>query len=128
MSQQSCQSCIIITDPALYKGRFTERNRETIFPNFHKYTVLWMRESQTKCIWADGFRDDLGNVRAAVSWKAVDEWMGLKYRLRKNKEVFDSELFGILQATMMIRDEAAVMIIEGIQKALIFTDSQAALD
>jgi hypothetical protein len=34
MSQQSCQSCIIIIDSALYKGRFTDRNRGTIFPNY----------------------------------------------------------------------------------------------
>jgi hypothetical protein len=32
-----------------------------------------------------------------------------------------------MQATVMIRDEAAVMITEGIQYILIFTDSQAAL-
>jgi hypothetical protein len=37
MSQQSYQSCII--DSALYKGRFTDRNRGGIFPNyiFHSY-------------------------------------------------------------------------------------------
>jgi hypothetical protein len=34
LSQQSCQSCIIIIDSALYKGRFTDRNRRTIFPNY----------------------------------------------------------------------------------------------
>jgi hypothetical protein len=34
MSQQSCQSCIIIIDSTLYKARFTDRNRGTIFPNY----------------------------------------------------------------------------------------------
>jgi hypothetical protein len=54
--------------------------------------------------------------------------MGLKCRLGRNKEVFDAELFATLQATILIRDEGAVMIGEGIQKTSIFTDSQAALN
>jgi hypothetical protein len=29
MSQQSCQSCIITIDPTLYKGQFTDRNRQS---------------------------------------------------------------------------------------------------
>jgi ribonuclease HI len=91
-------------------------------------TALSMSESRTKCIWTDGSRDDLGNVGAAVAWKDVDEWTGLKYRLGTNKEIFDAELFAILRATVMIRDKAVGMIVEGIQKAVIFTDSQAALN
>jgi hypothetical protein len=45
-----------------------------------------------------------------------------------NKEVFDAELFAILQATVLIRDEGTIMIGERIQKISIFTDSQAALN
>jgi hypothetical protein len=40
MSQQSCQSpCIITIDPALYKGQFTDRNRQTNFPNYGFHTI-----------------------------------------------------------------------------------------
>jgi hypothetical protein len=70
----------------------------------------------------------LGNVGAAVAWTEVDEWTGLNYRLGRNKEVFDAELFAILLATVLIRDEGVIMIGEGIQKISIFTDSQAALN
>jgi hypothetical protein len=40
MSWQSCQSCIIIIDFALYKGRLPDRNRETIIPNYISHTTL----------------------------------------------------------------------------------------
>jgi ribonuclease HI len=89
---------------------------------------LSMSKAWIKCLWTDGSRDDLGNVGAAVAWKEVDEWTGLQYRLGRNKEVFDAELFSILQTIVMIRDQAAVMICEGIQKVSIFTGSQAALN
>jgi hypothetical protein len=53
---------------------------------------------------------------------------GLKYRLGRNKEVFDAELFALLRATIMIADQVEDMITEGVQKIIIFTDSQAALN
>jgi hypothetical protein len=51
-----------------------------------------------------------------------------KYRLGRNKEVFDAELFALLRATIMIGDQVEDMISEGVQKIIIFTDSQAALN
>jgi hypothetical protein len=87
-------------------------------------TALSTEEPQIRCIWTDGSRDDLGNVGAAVAWKEGTERTGLKYRLGRNKEVFDAELFALLRATIMIRDEVEVMITEGVQKIIIFTDSQ----
>jgi ribonuclease HI len=69
---------------------------------------------------------DHGNVGAAVAWKVVDQWTGLKYGLGRNKEVFDAELYANIRATVMARD-AAVMITGGIQQVDIFTDSHAAL-
>jgi hypothetical protein len=56
-------------------------------------TALSTRGPQIKCIWTDGPRDNLGNVSAAVAWKEGAKWTGLKYRLGRNKEVFDAELF-----------------------------------
>jgi hypothetical protein len=93
-----------------------------------EHTALLMSNVGTKCLLTHGSTDDFGNVGAAVSWKEVVEWMGLKYRLGRNKEVFDAALFAILQATVLIRNEGAVMIGEGIQKISIFTDSQATLN
>jgi hypothetical protein len=83
-------------------------------------TALSTKEPQIGCIWTDGSRDDLGNVGAVVAWKDGTEWTGLKYRLGRNKEVFDAELFALLQATIMIRDDVEVMIIEGVKKIIIF--------
>jgi hypothetical protein len=62
--------------------------------------ALSTKESQIRCIWTDGSRDDLGNVGAAIAWTAGTRWAGLKYRLGRNKEVFDAELFALLQATI----------------------------
>jgi hypothetical protein len=85
-------------------------------------------EPEIRCIWTDGFRDDLGNVGAAVAWKEGTECIGLKYRLGRNKEVFDAELFTLRRATIMIGDQVEDMISEGVQKIIIFTDSDAALN
>jgi hypothetical protein len=63
-------------------------------------TALSTKEPEIRCIWTDGSRDDLGNVGAAVAWEEGTEWTGLKYRLGRNKEVFDAELFALLPATM----------------------------
>jgi ribonuclease HI len=91
-------------------------------------TALSTDEPEMRCIWTDGSRDDLGNVGAAVAWKEGTEWTGLKYRLGRNKEVFDAELFALLRATIMIGDQVEEMISEEVQKIIIFTDSQAALN
>jgi hypothetical protein len=56
------------------------------------------------------------------------EWTGLKYRLGRNKEVVDAELFTLLRATMMIGDQVEDMISDGVPKIIIFTDSQAVLN
>jgi hypothetical protein len=42
-------------------------------------------------------------------------------------EYINQSVFATLQATMIIRDRAAVMIVEGIQNASIFTGSQPPL-
>jgi ribonuclease HI len=89
-------------------------------------TALSTKEPQIRCIWTDGSPDDLGNVGAAVAWKEGTQWAGLKYRLARNKGVFDAELFALLRATIMVRDEVEALVNEEVQKITIFTDSQAA--
>jgi ribonuclease HI len=91
-------------------------------------TTLSTKEPEIRCIWTDESRDDLGNVGAAVAWKEGTECTGLKYRLGRTKEVIDAELFALLRATIMIGDQVDDMISEGVQKIIIFTDSQAALN
>jgi ribonuclease HI len=91
-------------------------------------TALSTKEPEIRCIWTDGSRDDLGNVGAAVAWKEGTEWTGLKYRLGRNKDVFDAELFALLRATIMIGDQVEDMISEEVQKIIILTASQAALN
>jgi ribonuclease HI len=81
----------------------------------------------TRCIWTDGSRDQHGNVGAAIVWQEHNEWTGLKYRLGRNKEVFDAELYAILRTTVMARDEASELKSDEIKRVIIFTDSQTAL-
>jgi hypothetical protein len=97
-------------------------------PEKAEQTALSTKEPEMRCIWTDGSWDDLGNVGAAVSWKEGTEWTGLKYRLGRNKEFFDAELFALLRATIMIGHQVDDMISEGVQKMIIFTDSQAAVN
>jgi hypothetical protein len=85
-------------------------------------TALSTKEPQIRCSWTDGSRDDLGNVGAAVAWKEGTEWTGLKYRSGRNKEVFDAERFALLRATIIIGDQVEDMIIEGVQKIILFRD------
>jgi ribonuclease HI len=109
----------------------TERIAEPVLIESRKkaeQTAASTNEPEIRCIWTDGSRDDLGNVGAAVAWIEGTEWTGLKYRLGRNKEVFDAELFALLRATIMIGDQVEDMISEGVQKIIIFTDSQAALN
>jgi hypothetical protein len=78
------------------------------------------------CIWTDGSRDDQGNVGAAV-WSQDTKWVGHEFRLGRNKDVFDAELYGILQATATIRDEASRWKANGLTKVTILSCSHAAL-
>jgi hypothetical protein len=107
MSQQSCQSCIIIIDSALYKGRFTDRNRRTIFPNyiFHRYVRTGLAR------------------KVQENQRNLEGFNGESYQLGDNKEVYDAELFGIAVA---IR-HAAQRFGTDTQRITVFTDSQATL-
>jgi ribonuclease HI len=91
-------------------------------------TAFSTKEPQIRCIWTEGSRDDLGNVGAAFSWTDGTNWTGLKYGLARNTEVFKAELFPLLQATIINRDEVEAMITEGVQKLIILPDSQAVLN
>jgi hypothetical protein len=66
-----------------------------------------IEEESTRCIWTDGSRDEEEDVGAAAVWRKGNKWTGLKFRLGRNKEVFDAELYGLLQATVILRDEVA---------------------
>jgi ribonuclease HI len=90
-------------------------------------TAMSVTEPNTRCIWTDGSRDQNGNVGAAIVWQERNEWTGLKYRLGRNKEVFDAKLYAILRATVMARDHTSELKSDGIDRLIIFTDSQASL-
>jgi hypothetical protein len=59
-------------------------------------TALAIKEPEIWCIWTDGSRDDLGSVGAAIAGNEGSERRGWKYRLGRNKEVFDAEGFALL--------------------------------
>ena len=63
------------------------------------YTAQNWDESGHDTIWTDGSRLDSGRIGAACSWQTVQEnWTGRRFYLGDNKEVFDAEVFAILQA------------------------------
>ena len=73
-------------------------------------------------IWTDGSRLENGAVGAALAFKEEDRWVRRGTYLGKNKEVFDAEVFAILQALNLLsgRDEQG-------QRYTVFSDSQAAI-
>jgi hypothetical protein len=74
----------------------------------------WLSRSRWQCRRCDCF------VRA-------QEWTGIRYRLGRNREVFDAELYAIPRATVMARDQASELKRYGLKRIVILTDSQAAL-
>ena len=59
---------------------------------------------------------------AATAFRKDDKWVGAGTYLGKNKEVFNAEVFAIVQALDLLRDRH-----EQGQRYTIFLDSQAAL-
>ena len=53
-------------------------------------------------VWTDGSRLESGAVGAEVAFRAGDGWVKKGTYLGKNKEVFDVEVFAILQALDII--------------------------
>ena len=55
-------------------------------------------------MWTDVSRLQDGRVGAAVVWCEKDRWTGRGSYLGSNKEVFDSEVFTILQAVKFLQE------------------------
>ena len=72
--------------------------------------------------WTDGSRLDNGRVGAAVAWKEGGGWRGRNSYLGTNKEIFDAEVFAILQAVKALNEQE-----ESGEEYTVFTDSQAAV-
>ena len=60
--------------------------------------------SQGDTIWTDGSRLDSGKIGAACVWRILGPcgWAGCRYHLGNNKEVFDAEVYAIIQALNII--------------------------
>ena len=80
----------------------------------------WKDRSGT--MWTDGSRLESGRVGAAVSWWSKGGWTGRGTYLGTNKEVFDAEVFAILQAVKLLNERGG----EG-QTYTASPDSQAAV-
>ena len=73
-------------------------------------------------VWTDGSRFDSGEVGAACVWKDGEVWMGSRYHLGTNKEVFDAEVFAIFHALKACERGQ----FSG-RRYTVFSDSQAAI-
>ena len=53
-------------------------------------------------VWTDGSRIESKRVGAAFVWRSPVGWLGHRYHLGSNKEVFDAEVFAIYQALLWL--------------------------
>ena len=100
----------------LFQGRVHVDSREEALAA----TLEWKDQSGT--VWTDGSRLENGKVGAAAVWWEEGRWRDAGTFLGTNKEVFDAEVFAILQAIRLLdaRGECG-------RSYTIFSDSQAAI-
>ena len=72
--------------------------------------------------WTDASRLDNGRAGVAFAWRAHEGWVGRRFHLGNNKEVFDAKVFAIYQALRIFdaRQETG-------QTHTVFSDSQPAI-
>ena len=73
-------------------------------------------------MWTDGPRPESGAVGAAVAFQGGGRWVKRGTYLGKNKEVFDAEVYAVLQAVKLLEEREE----EG-QIYTVLSDSQAAI-
>ena len=54
--------------------------------------------SHRDTVWTGGLRPDSGEVGAACVWRSPSGWLGYRFHLGMNNEVFGAEFFAIYQA------------------------------
>lgn len=75
-----------------------------------------------RAIWSDGSRLESGRSGASIAWKDVQGgWKARGFPLGKEKEVFDAELLGIVQALQL------TMKIRSLGLTIVLLDSQVAI-
>ena len=80
-------------------------------------------ESGHDTIWTDGSKLGSGRTGAACAWQTVREgWTGRRFYLGDNKEVFDTEVFAILQALRVFNERG-----QSGKEYTIFSDCQPAI-
>ena len=87
------------------------------------YTAQNWIEAGHDTIWTDGSKLNSGRAGAACAWQTVQErWTGRRFYLGDNKEVFDAEVFAILQ-TLRVFDERG----QAGKEYTVFSDCQPAV-
>ena len=99
-----------------FQGRVHVDSREEAL----SAALEWTDQSGT--VWTDGSRLENGKVGAAAVWWEEGRWRDAGTFLGTNKEVFDAEVFAILQAIRLLdaRGECG-------RSYTVFSDSQAAI-
>ena len=75
-------------------------------------------------MWSDGSRLDSGATGAGIAWKTSIQWQEKSLALGYCKEIYDAELFGILEALKIAIKERRKY---GYTAITIFSDSQSAI-
>ena len=73
-------------------------------------------------IWTDGSRLGSAPAGTAYAWRSPERWMGCRYHLGNNKEVFGAETYAILRELIFDRGQ------ESGNCYTIFADSTAAIN
>ena len=81
------------------------------------------QQRRSDIFWTDGSRLSNKRVGAAIVWQLPSGWVGRRYHLGNNKEVFDAEVFAIYQALRIINRQQ-----ESGRRHTLFFDSTAAIE
>ena len=98
------------------KGTVVEDSKKETFRVAEEWDV------QFSTIWTDGSRLSRGAVGTAITFWTGKGWVKRGTYLGKNKEVFDAEIFAILQGVKLLNERA-----EAGRHYTLFSDSQVAI-
>lgn len=99
--RRSCEESVGATEVERVTPRRNTKTKGIIIAQpkeIARRTALEWDETTSLTLWTDGSRLDEGRVGSGVAWKEGNEHVGKSYHLGIRKEVFDAELFAVMEA------------------------------
>ena len=85
-----------------FAGRVILEQREAAILTANQYGLA-DQHGLADTVWTDGSRLDNEKVGAAFVWRRPEGWQGSRFHLGSNKEVFDAEVFFVLNLVFLYR-------------------------